>query len=286
MLAALRESLSQKSVTAGLGPKGQSFARQVQKERGAVAFAHAMRICGALAILLCGTMAITGSSAADDLVPAATCTPRQALRAPLGDASIAGFVPTPLAKKVTSLTLETGSAVRSGQTLVAAIMTYGGALPTIAVPDGWRLIREDISPSTRQSIYWHIAQSNDEVSEWKFSQAVDAQAVVVMLDDASASDLVDASSGIAGSQEVKAPTLTTADDGDLILAFFATDFGGTAPGPHCPDTMVEVMDQTWDSHPYWIVGAYQPQRGDLDQVDCPTPQLYNAAAAQVALRRR
>ena len=166
-------------------------------------------------------------------------------------------------------------------------MTYAGAALTIEVPSGWQLIRDDISPTTRQSLYMHVADSGDQPSEWKFSQPVDAQGVLLLLDNAATFDPVDASSGMTGSKDAtNAPALTTSDDGDLILVFFATDFGFTGPGPTIPDTMIGIVNQDTDTHAYWILGSYQTQRGDIPEADCPTPQLYNVAAAQVAIRRR
>jgi hypothetical protein len=68
--------------------------------------------------------------------------------------------------------------------------------------------------------------------------------------------------------------------------FFATDFGGIAPGPEYPADMMMLVNQNLDTHAYWVLAGYQTQRGDLPEVNSPTPQLYNAAASQVAIRRR
>jgi len=224
--------------------------------------------------------------AAGNVPIAQNSPPLQSLQPPAGDANIAGFMPAPLAKLVTSITLGSGAELRSGQLLIADVMTYGGATPTIEAPSGWQLVRDDISPTTRQSLYAHVAESDDQPSAWKFSQPVDAQGVLLMLDNTSTSDPIDASSGIAGSQAVMAPALATTDDGDLILVLFATDFGFNDPGPSIPPNMIGIVNQDTDTHAYWILGSYQAQRGDLPEADCPTPQLYNAAAAQVAVRRR
>ena len=193
---------------------------------------------------------------------------------------------TPTPKEVANITLNAPAQVQSGQLLIASLMTFAGATPTITAPSGWQLIRDDISPSTRQSLYYHFAGSNDGAAEWKFSQPVLAQGVVLTLDNVWATDPVDTSSGMTGPKDqVKAPPLTTTDDGDLILVFFGTDFAFDAPGPTFPDNTVPIVNQISDPNPYWIFASYQARRGDVAEADSPTPQLYNVAAAQVAIRR-
>jgi hypothetical protein len=193
---------------------------------------------------------------------------------------------TPMPTEVASIVLNTPSAVQSGQLLIASLMTFAGVAPTITPPSGWQLIRDDISPTTRQSLYYHFADANDAAAEWKFSQPVFAQGVVLTLDNVWATDPIDVSSGMTGPKDqVKAPALTTTDDGDLILVFFATDFAFDAPGPSFPDNTVAIVNQVSDPDPYWIFASYQARRGDVAEADSPTPQLYNAAAAQVAIRR-
>jgi len=195
--------------------------------------------------------------AAGGILLASNSTTLQTTKTPLGGASIVGSSAAPLAMAVTSLTLGAGPQVKQGELLIADIITYGGSAPAIEAPPGWQLIREDTSPSTRQSLYSHIASSNEQPSAWKFSQPVDAQGVLLTLDNAAASNSVDGSSGIAGSQAIEAPALTTADDGDLILVFFATDFGGIAPGPEYPADMMMLVNQNLNTHAYWVLAGYQ-----------------------------
>jgi len=251
-----------------------------------VSDASRLRIGWMSAALLAATIAMPGSTMAAGVVLLASNSPSlQTTPTPLGGATVAGVIPTPLTSGVTSLTLGYGG-VKQGQLLIADVMTYSGAAPAIQPPSGWQLIRDDISPTTRQTLYSHVADSNEQPSAWTFSQPVDSQGAILALDNAAASDPIDGSSGIGGSQAINAPALTASDDGDLILVFFATDFGGIAPGPDYPDDMLMIANQKVDTHAYWILGSYQAKRGDLDEVNSPTPQLYNAAASQVAIRRR
>ena len=190
------------------------------------------------------------------------------------------------AQEVSSIALNTPTDAQSGQFLIADLMTLVAPAPTITPPAGWQLIRDDISPTTRQFLYYHFADSSNRAAEWKFNQPVYAQGVVVTLDNAWATDPIDSSSGMTGPKDqVKAPALTTTDDGDLILRFFATDFAFDAPGPTFPDNTIPIVNQVSDPDPYWIFASYQPRRGDIAEADSPTPQLYNVAAAQVAIRR-
>ena len=85
--------------------------------------------------------------------------------------------------------------MQAGQSLIASLITLDGAAPTITAPSGWQLIRDDISPTTRQSLYYHFADSNDGAAEWKFSQPVLAQGVVLALDNVWGTDPIDSSSG-------------------------------------------------------------------------------------------
>jgi hypothetical protein len=250
-----------------------------------------------ISLLLSATMAFAGAStptpASDVPIPpgvpiAQNSPPLQTLQTPSGDASVAGFIPTALTPKpVTSITLGTGAVLKTGELLIADVITYDGTAVSVQIPSGWQLIRDDISPTTRQSLYMHVADSDDQPSEWKFNQPAIAQGGLLLLDNAATFDPVDASAGMTGAKDATyAPGITTADDGDLILVFFATDFGYVDPGPTVPQTMIAITNQDTDPNAYWVLGSYQSQRGDIPQADCPSPQLYNVAAAQVAIRRQ
>jgi hypothetical protein len=251
----------------------------------------------AVSMLFSATIAFAGAStptpASDVPIPPGVpieqnSPPLQTLLAPPGDASIAGFIPTSLAPKpVASITIGAGAVLKTGELLIADVITYDGTAVAVQVPSGWQLIRDDISPTTRQSLYMHVADADDQPTEWKFNQPAIAQGGLLILNNAATFDPVDTTAGMTGPKDATyAPGITTADDGDLILVFFATDFGGIAPGPYVPETMIAIANQDADPDTYWILGSYQSQRGDIPQADCPTPQLDNGAAAQVAIRRQ
>ena len=227
--------------------------------------------------------------AAGDFVLAHSSPAQQTNESLPGGARVAGVTEIPMVEMVTELAMASAPAARPGQLLIADLMTYGGKMPTIEAPVGWELIRDDISATTRQSLYAHFASSSDQTSTWKFSQPVDAQGVILAIDNAAANDPISASNGMAGmvgSDYVRAPTVTTSEDGDLILLLFATDFGGIAPNPDLPYNTSEIVNQKSASHAYWILGSYQMTHGETEEADCASGQLYNEAAAQLAIKRR
>jgi hypothetical protein len=168
---------------------------------------------------------------------------------------------------------------------IADVLTYSGAKPKITAPAGWTLLRDDSSPSTRQSLYWRLIQANDPSPTWTFSEPVDTQGVILLLDNVASNNPVDASSGNTGGPGVAAKSVTTTRGGAFIIAFYATDFGGTGPGMHCPPTVSSIVDQETQTHGYWIIGTYQSRKGETGDLSCPSGQLYNAVAAQVAIAR-
>jgi len=218
------------------------------------------------------------------LIAACSPSPQESNENVVGGASVSSYTQTPLTQKTNMLTLDTSKA-KPGQLAVADVMSYSGAKPMITAPDGWTLIRDDSSPSTRQSIYWRIVKADDPKPTWKFSEPVDAQGVIVLLDNVAESNPVDASSGNTGGPGVVAKSMTTTRGGSFVLAFYATDFGGAGLGPHCPANVSSILDQETATHGYWIIGTYQNRKGDTEDIACPSGQLYNAVAAQVAIAR-
>ncbi|MGD0076336.1 MAG: hypothetical protein ABSD31_18675, partial [Candidatus Binataceae bacterium] len=128
-----------------------------------------------------------------DTRPAArNYAPPESAENTVGGASVGSFAQAPLAKATTSLTLDSSKA-KPDQLGIADVMSYSGAKPNIAAPAGWTLIRDDSSPSTRQSLYWHVIRANDPSPTWTFSEPVDAQGAILLLDNVAASNPVDAS---------------------------------------------------------------------------------------------
>lgn len=191
-----------------------------------------------------------------------------------------------MAKETTSLPLDRGPKAQAGQVAIADVISYGGSKPTVTAPAGWQLIRDDSTKTTRQSLYWHAIQANDaSTATWTFSEPVDAQGAVVLLDKVAPSAPVDISSGKTGTGgDVKSVVLTTTADGDLVLIFAATDFGNAPIQAPIPNDMTSVVKQEQAPNQYWIVATWRSQNGATEETEFSFPQLFNWVAAQVAIK--
>lgn len=200
--------------------------------------------------------------------------------------SVVSSAEVPMTKGTTNLSVSLAPNAQIDQIVIADVLSYNGSKPTITAPDGWQLIRDDYSLTTRQSLYWHTVEANEPTTaSWTFSEPVDAQGAILLLDNVASVSPVDNTSGNTGS----VPTLTgksvaNTAAGDLILVFYATDFWGTGLGPTMPDNVDTVLNYEAPRE-YWILANYQSQNGSTGDAACPTPQLFNWVASQVAIKR-
>ena len=194
---------------------------------------------------------------------------------------------TPLMKGTTSLSLDSGKKAQAGQVAIADVISFGGPKVTITAPAGWQLIRDDSSPTTRQSLYWHAVEANEaSTATWTFSEPVDAQGAVLLLDNVAASAPIDMTSGGGGTGGTPtAKSVVTTADGDLILSFFASDFHRPDLAPTLPNDAKTVLIQEKPSHEYWILAIYQTQLGSTEDQVSSAAQLFNWIAAQVAIKK-
>ena len=85
---------------------------------------------------------------------------------------------------------------------------------------------------------------------------------------------LDVSSGKdGGGMNPIPPSLVTSYDGDLLLAFYASDFGPGGLGVKMPAKMYSIVDQTSAQREYWVVGAHQTRKGRVDVAPAQTVQL-------------
>ena len=213
-------------------------------------------------------------------------SPPQTADNTVGGANVVSSAKTPLATAATSLSLDWGPKAQAGQVAIADVLGYGGSKPTITAPDGWQLIRDDSTQTTRQSLYWHAIQANDpSTATWTFSEPVDAQGAIVLLDNVAAGAPVDMSNVKTGSGgTVHSDSMTTTADGDLILIFKATDFSNAPLQPQIPGDMSAVVAQGKAPHQYWILATYQNRNGATEETEFSFPQIFNWTAAQVAIK--
>jgi hypothetical protein len=214
----------------------------------------------------------------------------------VGGANVVSSAKAALKKGTTSLSLDWGAKGQAGQVALADVLTYGGPKPTIAPPPGWQLIRNDSTKTTRQSLYWHALQAKEgHTATWNFSEPVDAQGAVVLLDNVATTAPVDMSSGNTGDGgTMTAKSVATTSDGDLILAFNATDFGAYRPtvckecsglNPKLPPNVAVVLNHESTALEYWILANYQNEIGETEAQQSEAPQFFNWVAAQVAIKR-
>jgi hypothetical protein len=233
----------------------------------------------------------------------------------VGGVRVISSAEAPLIKGTMSLSLDLGANAQTGQFAIADILSYEGPQPTITAPDGWQLIRDDSTQTTRQSLYWHVVEPNDSnPASWTFSDPVDAQGTILLLDNVATDSPVDATSGNPGStfsdagglpDESRPPqgyvsglltakSVATTSDGDLVLAFNATDFGayrGTACqkcdglSPKLPQNATVVLNHESTALEYWILANYPNQIGETEVQFSEAPQFFNWVTAQVAIKR-
>lgn len=222
--------------------------------------------------------------------------PSQSPENNVGGATVVSSAQAPLAKGTTTLSLDWGSKAQAGYVAIADVLTYNGPKPAITAPAGWQLIRDDSSKTTRQSLYWHaIAGKESSTSTWTFSEPVDAQGAVVLLDNASTTAPVDMSSGHSGEGGLMtAKSIATTSDGDLILSFNATDFGADPRSackvcdglnPPLPADVTVVLNHESSALEYWILANYQSQMGSTEDQTSDIAQVFRWVSAQVAIKR-
>jgi hypothetical protein len=203
----------------------------------------------------------------------------------VGGADVVASTQTKMTPATKSLSLDPGKNAQAGQVAIADVITYGGPKVTITAPDGWQLIRDDSTPTTRQSLYWHAIQANDTSPTWSFSAPVDAQGAIVLLSNVAPSAPVDMSNAKTGTGgDVKSTALTTTTDGDLVLIFKATDFSNAPLTAQTPGDMTAVVAQQNAPQQYWILAYWQGQNGTTEETEFSFPQLFNWVAAQVAIK--
>jgi hypothetical protein len=213
--------------------------------------------------------------------------PPESINNTAGGPTLNSFFPTQLAQKTTSLVIDRHSNGQPGQLAIADVLTYNGPKPAITPPAGWTLIRDDSNRTVRQTLYWHALQPGEPAAQtWTFSEPVDAQGTVILLDNAALDSPVDGSSGnTGGGFGLVAKPVTITSDGDFLIVFYAGNFFPGGAGHYIPDYMGVVQDGEWTPHPYWILGTYPHRRGNTQDAVCTAVQPYDWVAAQVAIRR-
>ena len=203
-------------------------------------------------------------------------------------ADVVSSTRVPMATATRSLSFNRGASWQPDQVVIADVLSYGGPKVTLTAPSGWQMIRDDATPTTRQSVYWHAIQANDpSTAIWTFSGPVDVQGAIVVLDNVAQASPVDTSSGkTGGGGDLKSESMTTSADGDLVLIFKAIDFSRAPLHSQVPERMSAVLVQENLPREYWILATWQSQNGTTEETEFSFPQLFSWVAAQIAIRHR
>ncbi|MGA9472739.1 MAG: hypothetical protein WBV36_09765 [Terriglobales bacterium] len=220
-------------------------------------------------------------------IAACNSGPPQSADNSVGGANVVSSAHVPLSKEARSLSLDWGKNARAGQVAIADVVTYGGPKVTITPPTEWTLIRDDSTETTRQSLYWHALAANEaSTPTWQFSEPVDAQGAIVLLDNVAQGSPIDMSSGATGNGgTVTAKSIATTANADLILSFFASDFRLAGLKPSLPGDAATVMDEEQAPNEIWVLASYQTQLGPSEDQVCSAAQLFHWTAAQVAIKK-
>ena len=136
-------------------------------------------------------------------------------------------------KRTASLAIPRPQGIQAGDALVAAITISG--TPTVTAPKGWTLVRNNSSGSTmRQVAYVRIADGSESASfAWTFSSSSGAAGEISAYVGVDSTTPVDGSSGHSGarSTSIRAPSVTTTSDGDLLVALFGSATNATITPP-------------------------------------------------------
>jgi hypothetical protein len=221
------------------------------------------------------------------LIAGCNSGPSQTIENTVGGPNVVSSTKTAMAKATASLALGWGKKGQAGQLAIADVVSYGGPKPVITAPADWKLIRDDSTATTRQSIYWHTLTATDvSPATWIFSAPVDAQGAIVLLDTVAAGEPIDMTSGNTGSGgTLTAKSVATTADGDLILGFFATDFHLPGLAASEPADASALVDQEAAPAEFWIVASYQNQQGATEDMVGNAAQLFNWTAAQVTVKK-
>ena len=137
----------------------------------------------------------------------------------------------------TTLTISNPTGTLSGDVLIASFTFTGGTNTNFTgggIPAGWNLIRRTDNGTTMSLItYYKVAGSSEPNSyAWTFSSSVRAAGAIQRFQNVDTSNVVDVSAGATGASGTTptAPTVTSTDDQERELGFFATNSAATFSG--------------------------------------------------------
>jgi hypothetical protein len=128
----------------------------------------------------------------------------------------------------TQLPINTPSGVVANDVLIATLAVNGGSQTTVTPPNGWNLIaRTDNDANVSLITYWKAATANEPSSySWNVSPQTRAAGGITRYSGLNNTNPIDVIASSTGRGQVAtAPTITTSNPNEQILAVFATDTG-------------------------------------------------------------
>jgi len=136
-----------------------------------------------------------------------------------------------------SFSVNAPSGVTNGDLLVTVINFEKGSTEVINLLSGWTLlIRTNNTTNVGQAIYYKVANNEPASYTWTITQGSKTCIGVARISNASSSNILTNASTGSGTA-VTAPTITTAVNNCLILAFYTNKSSGTYTG---------VTTERWD----------------------------------------
>jgi hypothetical protein len=141
----------------------------------------------------------------------------------------------------TTLLIPAPSGAQPGDVLLAEVAVRD--TPAITPPTGWVLLRSDVSSAPQtQSVYYRIATDAEPTSyTWTFSEAKAAAGGILDYGGVDSSNPIDVHAGRANgkSTSLTAPSITTTETGDAVIAFYDITRNSTVEPPK---SMTERFD--------------------------------------------
>jgi hypothetical protein len=163
-----------------------------------------------------------------------------------GAAQSAGSSTTGSASSSTTLTVPRPADAAPGSVLVAVVDATLSSSDSMSPPAGWTLIRRDNGPSTSpaiaQAMYYKAVGSSEPSSyAWSFSTATNAVGGVVAFTGVDPTNPVEEHHAMYSgrTKSISAPSVTTLQAGDLLVAFFGNT---SAKSTNTPSGMTESFD--------------------------------------------
>ncbi|MBI5469876.1 hypothetical protein HY968_00945 [Candidatus Kaiserbacteria bacterium] len=150
---------------------------------------------------------------------------------------------------ITQLTLAKPASAAEGNILIATISTNDGAASNVTPPAGWtQILRTNNSNNVALLSYWKVVGASEPSSyQWQITPSTNAVGGITPYSGVDTSNPIDVSDGSTGHSKIAiAPSITTTEAGDEVVALFAQSARGSFS---TPTGMTEKYDINRSSGP-------------------------------------